>query len=212
MDSFYALIARMKNIDRWALMRSVTRENVQEHSHMVAVLAHALAVIRRDVFGVDCDPNAAAAAALFHDAGEILTGDLPTPIKYNNPDIMTAYRQVEAAAAQKLLGMLPAELRPAYAPLLSEPDPDLKPLVKAADKLSAYIKCIEERRAGNDEFLMAERKSLETLQNYHLPEVDYFLEKFIPAFERTLDDLGTMDYEEPKLNIPSEKLPSEKEN
>ena len=205
MDSFYALIARMKNIDRWALMRSVTRENVQEHSHMVAVLAHALAVIRRDVFGVPCDANAAAAAALYHDAGEILTGDLPTPIKYNNPEIMAAYRQVEAAAAEKLLGMLPEELRPAYTPLLAGPDPDLKPLVKAADKLSAYIKCIEERRAGNDEFLQAERKTLETLQGYRMPEGDYFLEKFMPAFERTLDEQGTMDYQEPKLNILSEK-------
>ena len=199
MDNFYALIARMKNIDRWALMRSVTRENVQEHSHMVAVLAHALAVIRRDVFGVDCDVNAVVTAAIFHDAGEILTGDLPTPIKYYNPDIMAAYRKVEAAAAEKLLGMLPEQMRPAYAPLLAEPDPELKPLVKAADKLSAYIKCIEERRAGNDEFLEAEQKSLETLRGYHLAEVDYFLTHFIPAFERTLDELGTMDYQEPKL-------------
>ena len=197
MDNFYALIARMKNIGRWALMRSVTPENVQEHSHMVAVLAHALAVIRRDVYGVPCDPNAAAAAALFHDASEILTGDLPTPIKYNNPEIMTAYRQVEAAASEKLLDMLPAELRPAYAPLLQDTDPDTRALVKAADKLSAYIKCIEERRAGNDEFLLAERKSLETLRGYALPEVDYFLQNFIPAFDRTLDELGTMDYREP---------------
>ena len=199
MENFYALIARMKNIDRWALMRSVTRENVQEHSHMVAVLAHALAVIRRDVFGMPCDPNAAAAAALFHDAGEILTGDLPTPIKYNNPEIMAAYRQVEAEASEKLLAMLPDALRPAYAPLLAEPDHELKPLVKAADKLSAYIKCIEERRAGNDEFLRAEAKTLETLRGYGLPEVDYFLEHFIPAFELTLDELGTMEYQEPKL-------------
>ncbi len=205
MDNFYALIARMKNIDRWALMRSVTRENVQEHSHMVAVLAHALAVIRRDVFGRDCEPEKAATAALFHDAGEILTGDLPTPIKYYNPEIMAAYRQVEAAASEKLLAMLPEELRPAYAPLLAEPDPELRPLVKAADKLSAYIKCIEERRAGNDEFLQAEQKSLETLRGYHMPEVDWFLERFIPAFERTLDELGTMDFREPKLEIPSEK-------
>ena len=197
MDNFYALIARMKNIGRWALMRSVTPENVQEHSHMVAVLAHALAVIRRDVYGIPCDPNAAAAAALFHDASEILTGDLPTPIKYNNPEIMTAYRQVEAAASERLLDMLPAELRPAYEPLLQEPDPEIRALVKAADKLAAYIKCIEERRAGNDEFLQAEQKSLETLQGYDLPEVRYFLERFIPAFDRTLDELGTMDYREP---------------
>ena len=197
MDNFYALIARMKNIGRWALMRSVTPENVQEHSHMVAVLAHALAVIRRDVFGKPCDPNAAAAAALFHDASEILTGDLPTPIKYHNQDIMAAYRQVEAAASERLLDMLPAELRPAYAPLLTDTDPETRALVKAADKLSAYIKCIEERRAGNDEFLQAEAKSLETLKGYAMPEVDYFLENFIPAFDRTLDELGTMDYREP---------------
>lgn len=204
MDNFYALIARMKNIGRWALMRSVMPENVQEHSHMVAVLAHALAVIRRDVFGVSCDPNAAAAAALYHDAAEILTGDLPTPIKYNNPEIMTAYRQVEADASEKLLQMLPEALRPAYAPLLMEEDADTKRLVKAADKLSAYIKCIEERRAGNDEFLRAEQRSLETLRGYEMPEVDYFLEKFIPAFERTLDELGTMDYTEP-VNKPAKE-------
>ncbi len=197
MDNFYALIARMKNIGRWALMRSIIPENVQEHSHMVAVLAHALAVIRRDVYGLPCDPDATAAAALFHDASEILTGDLPTPIKYNNPEIMTAYRQVEAAASEKLLDMLPAELRPAYEPLLKDLDPETKALVKAADKLAAYIKCIEERRAGNDEFLQAEQKSLDTLQGYGLPEVAYFLENFIPAFDRTLDELGTMEYKEP---------------
>lgn len=197
MDNFYALIARMKNIRRWELMRSIQPENVQEHSHMVAVIAHALAVIRRDVFGRECDPNAAAAAALFHDASEILTGDLPTPIKYYDPDIMTAYRRVEAAASKKLLGMLPETMRPAYEPLLQETDPELKRLVKAADKMSAYIKCIEERRAGNDEFLQAEQKSLLALRGYSLAEVDYFIDHFIPAFERTLDELGTMDYNEP---------------
>lgn len=197
MDNFYALIARMKNIRRWELMRSIQPENVQEHSHMVAVIAHALAVIRRDVFGGECDPNAAAAAALFHDASEILTGDLPTPIKYYDPDIMTAYRRVEAAASKKLLEMLPKAIRPAYEPLLTEADPELKRLVKAADKMSAYIKCIEERKAGNDEFLQAEQKSLQALRGYGLPEVDYFIEHFIPAFQRTLDELGTMDYKEP---------------
>ena len=204
MDNFFALIARMKNIGRWALMRSVTPENVQEHSHAVAVLAHALAVIRRDVFGVDCDPNAAAAAALFHDASEILTGDLPTPIKYNNPEIMTAYHQVEAAAAEKLLEMLPEKLRPAYVPLLMEEDAETRRLVKAEDKLSAYIKCIEERRAGNDEFLLAEKKTLEALRGYGMPEVDFFLQHFIPAFDRTLDELGTMEYTEP-VNKPTKE-------
>lgn len=204
MSNFYALIARMKGIDRWALMRSVMPENVQEHSHMVAVLAHALAVIRRDIFGRECDPNAAATAALFHDASEILTGDLPTPIKYNNPEIMTAYHQVEDAAAQRLLRMLPEALHPAYAPLLTETDRSLHRLVKAADKLSAYIKCIEERRAGNDEFYQAELKTLDTLRGYGMPEVDYFLENFIPAFSKTLDELGTMEYTEP-ANKPAKE-------
>ena len=205
MDSFYALIARMKNIGRWALMRSVTPENVQEHSHMTAVIAHALGVIRRDVFGRDCDPNECAAAALYHDCSEILTGDLPTPIKYRNPDIMAAYRQVEAEASEKLLNTLPPALRPAYAGLLAEPGPALKSLVKAADKLAAYIKCIEERRAGNDEFLQAQERTLRTLREYAMPEVDYFIAHFIPALERTLDELGTMDYREPALNTISEK-------
>lgn len=204
MSNFYALIARMKGIDRWALMRSVMPENVQEHSHMVAVLSHALAVIRRDVFGKACDPNAAAAAALFHDASEILTGDLPTPIKYHNPEIMTAYHQVEDAAARRLLRMLPEALQSAYAPLLTETDPELRRIVKAADKLSAYIKCIEERRAGNDEFHQAELKTLDTLRGYNMPEVDYFLENFIPAFSKTLDELGTMEYTEPE-NKPAKE-------
>jgi 5'-deoxynucleotidase len=176
---------------------------------MVAVLVHALGVIRRDIFGLDCDPNALAAMALFHDASEILTGDLPTPIKYNNPDIMAAYHQVEAAASRQLLHMLPEAMRPAYEPLLSPESPQDKALVKAADKLSAYIKCIEERRAGNDEFLQAERKSLEALHSYGLPEVEYFLDHFIPAFQRTLDELGTMDYREPA--IPNTQNPHEKE-
>ena len=196
MSGFFAMMARMKGISRWALMRSILPENVQEHSHMTAILAHALAVIRRDIYGIDCDPDRAAAIALYHDASEILTGDLPTPIKYNNPDIMAAYRKVEADASQRLLSMLPPQLRPAYEDLLEPQDESLRRLVKAADKLSAYIKCIEERRAGNDEFLEAERRSLQTIREYDLPEANYFLEHFIPAFEYTLDELGTMDYQE----------------
>lgn len=197
-ENFFALIGRMKTIRRWSLMRSVTPEDVAQHSHSTAVLAHALAVIRRDVLGLDCDPNAVAARALYHDAGEILTGDLPTPIKYYNADIMDAYRRVEDVASRKLLTMLPAELRGAYEPLLTaEGGETERRLVKAADKLSAYIKCIEERRAGNDEFLQAEEKTLAKLKAYGMPEVDYFLEHFIPSFEKTLDELGTMDYREP---------------
>lgn len=157
---------------------------------MVAVLAHALAVIRRDVFGGEADPGAAAAAALYHDAPEILTGDLPTPVKYYDPDIRDAYKRVEEIAAQKLLDMLPDELRPAFAPLVREDyDPELKRLVKAADKLSAYLKCVEELKAGNSEFKRAAEQTLEALKAYQLPELDYFMEHFLPAFSLTLDEL-----------------------
>ena len=191
-NSFYALVSRMKNISRWSLMRNSSTENVQEHSHMVAVIAHALAVIRRDICGIPCDPGTCAAAALFHDASEIFTGDMPTPVKYFNPDIMAAYKQVESIASQKLLSTLPEELRPSYAPLL-DTDGDVKAIVKAADKLSAYIKCLEELKAGNDEFKNAAVQTLQKLRAFGMPEVDYYIENFIPAFELTLDELDFSD-------------------
>ena len=188
---FFAYLSRMRFIQRWALMRNTAPENVQEHSHQVAVLAHALAVIRRDVFGGDIDPGQAAVLALYHDAPEILTGDLPTPVKYYNPEIRDAYKKVEEFSAGKLLNMLPEELRPAFSPLLREDyDPDTKALVKAADKLSAHIKCLEELKAGNTEFQQAARQTLDALKDYGLPEVDYFLEHFLPAFGMTLDEMG----------------------
>lgn len=188
--SFFALISRMRNITRWSLMRNTAVENVQEHSHMVAVLAHALAVIRRDIFEVETDPDKTAAAALFHDASEIFTGDLPTPIKYFDPDIMFAYKRVESVAAQKLLASLPAAMRPAYQQLLSPGESnDIMQLVKAADKLAAYIKCLDELKSGNLEFRLAAEQSREKLESLGLPEVDYFLKHFIPAFELTLDEL-----------------------
>ena len=188
---FFAYLSRMRYINRWGLMRNTFQENVQEHSHMVAVLAHALAVIRRDVFGGTADPGLAAMAALYHDAPEILTGDMPTPIKYYDPKIRDAYRKVEEFSAGKLLDTLPDALRPAFAPLLREDyDPDTKALVKAADKLSAHIKCLEELKAGNTEFQQAARQTLEALKGYGLPEVDYFLTHFLPAFGMTLDEMG----------------------
>ncbi len=191
MNSFFALISRMRYIGRWGLMRSSIPENVQEHSHMVAVIAHALGVIRREVFGRECDPNALAAAALFHDAPEIITGDLPTPVKYHSGDLTAAYKEVERGAAEKLVSMLPVELQSAYEPLISGKVGDgAEKLVKAADRLSAYIKCIEERKAGNLEFLSAERQTLERIRSMALPEAEYFLEHFIPAFEQDLDGLG----------------------
>ncbi len=193
-DNFFAYISRMRYIGRWSLMRNSLPENIQEHSHMVAVIAHALGVIRRDVYGIPCDPNEAAAVALYHDASEILTGDLPTPIKYHSADIRGAYRQVEALACEKLLATLPVELRPAYEELLTgETQERLHDLVKAADKLSAYIKCIEERKAGNNEFLSAEKQTRAILEASPLPEVGWFLAHFIPAFELNLDELGTID-------------------
>ena len=193
-ENFFAYISRMRYIGRWSLMRNSLPENIQEHSHMVAVLAHALGVIRRDVFHVPCNPDEAATVALFHDSAEILTGDLPTPIKYHSNEIRDAYKEVEALACRKLLATLPAELRGAYEPLLDgETEERVHDLVKAADKLSAYIKCIEERKAGNNEFLSAEAQTRKILEESHMPEVDYFLEHFIPAFELNLDELGTIE-------------------
>ena len=192
-DNFFAYISRMRYIVRWSLMRNSLPENIQEHSHMVAVIAHALGAIRRDVFGIECDPNECAAVALFHDSSEILTGDLPTPIKYHSSDIMGAYKQVEKLACEKLLSTLPDELRPAYEPLIGgETEERLHDIVKAADKLSAYIKCIEERKAGNNEFLSAEKSTKAILDESQLPEVKYFMDRFIPAFELDLDELGTI--------------------
>ena len=193
-DNFFAYISRMRYIRRWSLMRNALPENIQEHSHMVAVIAHALGLIRRDVFAIPCDPNEYASAALFHDCSEILTGDLPTPIKYHSAQIRGAYQQVEELACRKLLDTLPKALRPAYEELMiGRTEERLHDIVKAADKLSAYIKCIEERRAGNDEFLSAEKQCRRALEESALPEVAYFLEHFIPAFELTLDELGTIE-------------------
>ena len=186
---FFAYISRMRFIQRWALMRNTAPENVQEHSHQVAVLAHALAVIRNEKFGGHLDPGAAAAAALYHDASEILTGDMPTPIKYDNPAIRSAYKDVEAVASRRLLEMLPPELRSAYEPLLLETDGEVRQVVKAADKLSAYIKCVEELKAGNNEFRQAAAQTRRALEEYGLPEVAYFLETFMDSFSLTLDEL-----------------------
>ena len=187
--SFFAFISRMKNIGRWALMRNSYPENVQEHSHMVAVLAHGLAVIKRDVFGGSIDPDRAAVYALYHDASEILTVDMPTPVKYYNPDIVKVYKNIEKTAEEKLVNTLPEPLRREYGAVLHEEDAELRQIVKAADKLSAYIKCIEELKTGNGEFRQAAAQTREKLDAMKRPEVDYFIENFIPAFELTLDEL-----------------------
>ena len=195
-NEFYALLGRMRNITRWGLMRNTFSENIQEHSHQVAVLAHALALIRREILHLPGpDPEKCAVAALYHDASEILSGDMPTPIKYYNPELRNAYKAVEKVAGNKLLDMLPQELRSSYEAYVLESDRELEPIVKAADKLAAHIKCIEERRAGNDEFLSAEKQTRSVLEQNPLPEVRYFMSHFIPAFELTLDELGTIEEE-----------------
>ena len=189
-NEFFALLSRMRYITRWGLMRNTFSENIQEHSHQVAVLAHGLALIRREILHLEGpDPDRCAVAALYHDASEILTGDMPTPIKYYNPEIRTAYKQVEKVAGQRLLTMLPPELRSAYEHLVLEDDPEVLPIVKAADKLSAYIKCIEEQKAGNREFDTAEAQTRQALQALHREELDWFLENCMEAFSLNLDQL-----------------------
>ena len=187
---FYALLSRMRYITRWGLMRNTYSENIQEHSHQVAVLAHALALIRRDILHLEGpDPDKCAVAALYHDASETLTGDLPTPIKYYNPDIMASYKQVERVAAQRLLDMLPPELVKSYAHLVMEDDPEVLPIVKAADKLSAYIKCIEEQKAGNTEFDTAAIQTKKSLDATDRPELQWFIGNCLDAFSLNIDQL-----------------------
>lgn len=188
---FYALLSRMRYISRWGLMRSSIPENVQEHSHETAVYAHALGIIRREIFGQECDAERLAVLAVYHDASEILTGDLPTPIKYHDRTLRDAYKKVEHAADERLLAMLPEELREAYESAFTSSEDEEK-LVKAADKLSALRQCIEERKAGNREFLSAEEQTRRAIEEMHLPEADWFMEHCLGAFEKNLDELGTM--------------------
>ena len=188
--NFFPMISRMRYINRWGLMRNTRLENIQEHSHQVAVLAHALAIIENRYFGGQIDPGKAAVAALYHDASEILTGDMPTPIKYDNPDIQAAYKAVESVAERKLLSMLPDDLRPDYEAALTIPDPEIRALVKAADKLSAYLKCVEELKAGNTEFKKAREQTYAALCSNPIPALQYFMERFLDGFSLTLDELS----------------------
>ena len=192
MSHLFAYLARMKFIKRWGLMHTTYPESIQEHSHRVAVIAHTLATIRNRLFGGRVDPARAAVLALYHDASEVLTGDLPTPVKYFNPDIRGAYREIETAANQRLLAMVPDALREDYRALFvaAAGDRDAWELVKAADKLCAYLKCVEEVAAGNREFSRAEQALRATVEALPQPEVRYFLETFAPSLKLTLDDLG----------------------
>lgn len=188
---FFAFLSRMKYITRWGLMRNTQPENIQEHSLQVAITAHALAVIKNRFFGGNVNPDRVAVLGMFHDCNEIITGDLPTPIKYFNPEINQAYRNVEIVSKNKLLSMLPEELAANYSPILFHEDDDSGcwKLVKAADRISAYIKCLEEEKAGNREFKKARESIYKTIMEIDLPEVRYFMESFIPSFSLTLDEL-----------------------
>ena len=191
MYHFFAYMARMKLIRRWSLMKSVTDENIAEHSAQVAQIAHALALIKNRLYGGDLNPDRVATMALYHETSEVLTGDLPTPIKYYNPEIRQAYKQIEGIANEKLISMLPEELREDYRELMMEDTTSYEyVLVKAADKISAYIKCVEELRSGNREFAKAEKSLREEIRKYEsYEEIRYFCEKFLSTFRKTLDEL-----------------------
>jgi 5'-deoxynucleotidase len=181
----------MKFIKRWGLMHNTYPENIQEHSLRVAMIAHALAVIRNRVFGGNINPERTAVLALYHDASEVLTGDMPAPVKYFNPEIKTAYKTIEAASSRKLFDMVPDVLKADYRALFLEEDADRihHDLITAADKLCAYLKCLEEVGAGNQEFSKAEKALKASVEGIDLPEVRYFLDTFVPSFKLTLDEL-----------------------
>lgn len=191
MNSFFAMMSRMKYIDRWALMRNSRQENLSEHSLEVSMIAHALAVIGNTCLGKQLDAQKAAVLGMYHDATEIITGDMPTPVKYYNSQIKNTYKDIEHQAAESLLSMLPEQMQEAYRGIFcrEEADAYLWKLVKAADKLSAYIKCIEEEQAGNREFIKAKEMALGHIRKMDLPETELFLKYFIDAYGKNLDEL-----------------------
>lgn len=187
---FFAYMARMKYIKRWGLMRNGREENIQEHSLQTAMIAHCLALINNRVFAGGAQPEHIMAIALYHETAEVLTGDLATPIKYFNPKIKAAYQEIEKTANDKLLQMLPEELRPDYEQLIKSHTSEEYRLVKAADKISALLKCIEETKSGNTEFREAKKSLEKEIQSMELPEADYFMRHFAGSFELSLDELG----------------------
>ena len=188
--NFFAMVNRMKMIDRWALMQNTTKENIAEHSHSVAVIAHALALIGNKKFGKSYDASRAALLALYHDTTEVITGDMPTPVKYYNNEIKNVYKEIEAVAGNRLLAMLPDEFKADYEPFFThkQEDAELWKLVKAADKISALVKCIEENRLGNKEFEIAIKSQEQKIAEIDLPEVRYFCKHFMKAYYLTLDE------------------------
>jgi len=188
--AFFAYLSRLKLISRWSLMRNTQPENDAEHSLQVAMIAHAIAVIGRSRYGRDVDPEHVLSLAVYHDATEVMTGDLPTPVKYHNDELRGAYRRLEDVSADRLLSLLPDDLQPAFSPYLKQAPGYEHDVVKAADRISAYIKCLEEKRAGNREFDYAAENVRKSIDAMNLPEVKDFLNDFLPAFEMTLDELN----------------------
>lgn len=185
---FYAMMSRMKNIHRWGLMRNTRPENLSEHSLEVAFIAHALAVIGNKRFGKKFDANAIAVSAMFHDTSEIITGDMPTPIKYYNANIKNTYKEIEKIAEDRLISLLPEDMRSDFEPIYN-PDSESERIIKAADKISALVKCIEERNSGNSEFISAEKTTLDSIKSMNLPEADVFINEFLGSYSLTLDEL-----------------------
>ena len=188
---FFAYMNRMKYIRRWGLMRNTKIENDMEHAFQTAMIAHAIALLGNERYERDYDAEHIAVLGMYHDASEVITGDLPTPIKHNNPAIKKEYHKLEAIAQKRLLTMLPADIMPDYEPLI-EPDESTEEwrIVKAADKISAYLKCAEERSAGNREFLQAEETTLASIRKIDLPEVQDFMDEFVPGFSMSLDEIS----------------------
>ncbi|MEE0946804.1 MAG: 5'-deoxynucleotidase [Acutalibacteraceae bacterium] len=186
-SNYYAVLSRMKNIYRWGLMRNTRRETLSEHSFEVAVIAHALGIINKERLGGSADPQLCATAALFHDTSEIITGDMPTPVKYHNPEIRDAYKKVEKVAEEKLISMLPSDMQKSFSELYS-PDEQTRKIIKAADRISALIKCIEETEMGNKEFAAAKKSIEKSVKDLKMQEADIFLKEFIDGFSLTLDE------------------------
>lgn len=189
MYKFFAYLDRMKYIKRWSLMHSTTNENIMEHSQQVAVIAHALATISNEYFGGNLDANSIAVKALFHETSEVMTGDLPTPIKYFNPEIRDAYKSLEKLANERLLSLLPSQLSAEYAKIVMDDVSEEHKFVKYADKICAYIKCVDEVKRGNAEFAKAKETIFKEINAFRSKEVDYFMGNFLPAFSLTLDEL-----------------------
>jgi 5'-deoxynucleotidase len=191
-SDFFAYMYRLRYIERWSLMRNMVKENVAEHSFHVAILTHALCTIANEVFKRDIATNEAVSMALFHDVTEVFTGDIPTPVKHQNPEILSNFRKIEEISADKLFSMLPPELQPMYKPLVTgkSDQTELRRYVKAADLLDAYLKCVTELSAGNREFGTAKKQIEQTIQEMAMPEVNYFLTHLAPSLEKTLDELS----------------------